>query len=143
MLPQGGMISAPLLMRSVLSAGRVQFAAPAVGDLYHDGYLDIVVGTSDGWVFAIRPDSYNGTILWSFNTKDAMNAIARNPSDTTIRAAPAIADIDGDGWKEVIVPVGTVPQAMQNGGLVVLTHDGKLMPGWPQLTFGKDNFLSP
>jgi len=140
LLPQGGRINAPLQMRTVLLAGRVQAAAPAVGDLYHDGYLDIVVGTSDGWVFAIRPDSYNGTILWSFNTKDAMNAIARNPSNTTIHAAPAIADIDGDGWNEVIVPIGTVPQEMQNGGMVVLTHDGKLMPGWPQLTFDKANF---
>jgi hypothetical protein len=129
------MNKAPLLAKCVLPKGWIQFAAPAVGDLDHSGALAIVVGTSDGWVYAVKPSPYACTVLWQFDVAAAMNALAQAPSPATIRGAPAIADLDRDGWNEVIVSVGTVIGQNQNGGVVVLTHDGKLMSGWPQLTF--------
>ncbi len=133
--PLGGLNKAPYQAKCQLSGARIQFAAPAVGDLDHDAYLEIVLGTSDGWVYAIKPDSATCTTLWAFDTAAALNAHAFTPSVTTIRQAPAIADLDGDGWNEVVIPVGTVSEDRQNGGVVVLTHDGRLMSGWPQLTF--------
>ena len=146
--PSGGIIKAPLLAKCVLPKGRVQFAAPAVGDLDHSKSLAIVIGTIDGWVYAVKPSSPTCTILWQFDAAAAMNALAQVPSAVTIRGAPTIADLNRDGWNEVIIPAGSVTGDHQNGGVVVLTHDGKLMPGWPQLSFAKytsyaDGILHP
>lgn len=135
--PDGGMNRVPYLMKAVLNHPRFQFAAPAVGDLDHDKYREIVAGTVDGHIVAVKANSATGTILWDFDAAAAINASARTPSGVTVRAAAAIADLDQDGWNEVIVPVGDVTSSRQNGGVIVLTHDGKLMPGWPQLTFDK------
>ncbi len=135
--PDGSLNRVAYLVKAVANAGRVQFASPAIADLDHDPYQEIVIGSVDGRVVAIKPDTATGTVLWNFDTAAALNALAHTPSGTTIRGAPAIADLDRDGWNEVIVPVGEVPTANQNGGMVVLTHDGKLKPGWPQMTFEK------
>jgi hypothetical protein len=137
--PLGGTLKVPYQAKCQLPAARIQFASPAVGDLDHDAYQEIVVGTSDGWVYALKPDKSTCTILWAFDTAAALNAVAVNPSRTTIRGMPAIADLDGDGWNEVVVPIGTVWEAKQNGGVVLLSHDGHLLPGWPQLTFAKND----
>ena len=137
---QAGMIKATYQVKVLLGgAQKVQFAAPAIADLDHDRYQEIVVGTSDGWVYAIKPDTAEGTILWAFNTATAFNAIAAVPSATTIRAAPTVADIENDGWNEVVIAVGTVAESQQNGGMIVLDHAGALRPGWPQLTLAKED----
>ena len=137
--PSGSPWKSPLLAKCVLSSKRVQYAAPVVGDLDHSGALAIVVGTSDGWVHAVKVSPSTCTPLWSYNLKPAVDAIAPSPTAIGIRAAPTIADVNRDGWNEVIVPFGSVIQDNQNGGVVVLTHDGKLLPGWPQLSFAKYN----
>ncbi len=132
-----GLVKAPFMMVASLPSGRVQFASPALGDVDGDGKLEIVVGTLDGWVHVIKPDRYEGTILWSRDTSVALNAFARNATKTTIRNAITIADLDGDGYNEVIVPVGDVFETAENGGMVVYTHDGRLKEGWPQLTYDR------
>ena len=125
----------PYEMYTSLSGSKIQFSSPALGDLDHDPYVEIVVGDIDGRIYAIKPDKSTGTLLWSFDTASALNAIAHFPSGTTILGSITIADLDGDGWQEVIVSVGNVYSEGENGGVVVLHHDGTLMPGWPRLTF--------
>ncbi len=133
--PLAGMQLVPYAAKCRLPSARIQYAAPTVADLDHNAFQEIVVGTSDGWVYALKADTPTCTILWSFDTSAALNTRVLIPSPTTIRQAPAIIDLNGDGWNEVLVPVGTVAGDLQNGGMVVLTHDGQLMPGWPQLAF--------
>ena len=121
------------LIKTDLPSNKVQFSSPVLGDLDHDpnNDLEIVVGSSDGMVFALKA---TGSILWSFSTKDALNTIAPVPTNTTIRSAPCLADLDGDGWLEVLITIGSVGSAGENGGVVVIDHEGDLLPGWPVLT---------
>lgn len=135
--PLAEMRPVPYQVKCLMPSARIQFASPAVGDLDHDAYTEIVIGTSDGHVYAVKPNKPACTILWHFDTSATLNLHAYTSSATTVRQAPTIADLDGDGWNEVVVPVGSVEQDRQNGGVIVLTHDGQLAPGWPQLTFDR------
>lgn len=135
--PAGFPWKAPLLAKCVFNSARVQFAAPAVGDLDHSGVQAIVVGTSDGWVHTVKLNQSTCVPLWSYNVKPAVDAIAQNPTAISIRTAPVIADVNRDGWNEIFVAFGSITADNQNGGVVALTHDGKLLPGWPQLSFAK------
>lgn len=135
--PDGSLNRATYALKAVVDAARAQFASPAIADLDHDQYQEIVIGSIDGRVIAVKPNTTSGTVLWSFDTAAAINARARIQSGATIRAAPAIADLDGDGWNEVIIAVGDITSVNENGGMIVLSHDGKLKTGWPQLTYDK------
>ncbi|MBI4320943.1 MAG: VCBS repeat-containing protein [Chloroflexi bacterium] len=103
-----------------------------LADLYGTGRKTIVAASVDGWVSAV---SDNGTILWSFNIGNPINAIAPTASAVTVRSSPAVADIDGDGHPEIVLGFGTNSDQRQNGGVIALTFDGLLKTGWPQLTF--------
>lgn len=144
----------PLSDQPGFEGGKVlQGAAAAssivLADLNGDIQEEIIVGGSDGWVYAVLSD---GTLLWQFSAGDAISAAARSPGGGRIEATPAVADLDGDGWNEVVVAI--VPPSDKlvnhNGGIVVLDHSGVLQPGWPQLTldntqdgFAEGVFSSP
>jgi len=86
------------MMRGNLSSGRyVKWtyttgsyveSSPAIGDINGDGQIEVVVGSGDGRVYALR--GTNGTLLWSFTTGSVVSS-------------PAIGDINGDGQIEVVV----------------------------------------
>ena len=115
-----------------LPGAYVAYGSPAVADLDKDGKQEIVVGGTDGRLYAIRSD---GTLMWSFDTAAAINPLVTRPGKSLIDSAPAIADLDGDGWPEIVVGVGAPADVFgYNGGMIVLDHTGHMRAGWPQIT---------
>ena len=99
------------------SDSQVRISSPTLADLTGDGRPEIVFGTPDGVVWAIRS---SGGVLWAFDSGDA-----------PIESTPAIADVDLDGSPDVVVGAGSTLQRpsafglrQENAGtLVVLRGD--------------------
>ena len=122
-----------------LSGARVVFSSPTLADLDGDQKLDIVVGGSDGIVYAINS---TGQLLWSYQVAQAIDPLVSHPTGTSvIRGAVSVADINADGYSEVVVSVGEIDHAEQlpngrdvNGAMLVLDRRGVILPGWPVIT---------
>jgi hypothetical protein len=115
----------------VLGGLSAWYGSPTLADINKDGKLEIIFGGADGWIYAV---SSSGALLWQVDGTALINAVAPHPSATRVESAPAVADVDGDGWPEIAVsldPGAGVGNA--NGGVILLRHDGTVMPGWPQL----------
>ncbi len=100
-------------------------AAAAVADLDGNGDLEIIVGASDGKLYAFH---HTG------------QAVAGWPvtldSNFRVLATPAVAHLDGDSSLDIVVP-------LSNGKLYALNADGSLKGGWPVSIGGvEDKFAS-
>jgi len=67
---------------------------PAIADLDNDGYKEIVVALDNGWLYALR---HNGALYWSRNMGYGTPGVAWG-----LMNSPTIADLNGDGWKEIV-----------------------------------------
>jgi outer membrane protein assembly factor BamB len=132
----------------VLDTGRVKFGSVTLADLNGDQRPEILVGSETGILYVLNAD---GGLRWKYNVTAALNAAAAgqprlNPTSaepTSIRSAPAVADVTGDGVPEIFVGAGDVLSAQAHGGVVGLTASGALLPGWPQLTCDVGNKTPP
>ena len=61
----------------------------SLGDLDGDGYLDVVVGSRDDYIYALS--GKDGRLLWKFET------------GWGVVSSPALGDLDGDGNLDVVV----------------------------------------
>jgi hypothetical protein len=95
------------------------WAGPAVADLDGDGVPEIVAVSKDGWLYAWHRD---GTPLLA-GTDGKVKQVGAWTQTT-----PALADLDGDGHREIVVAGST-------GFLYVLRDDGSDFPGWPRNLF--------
>jgi len=95
---------------------------PAIADLDGDGAVDVVAHAynHDG-VLALYALHGDGALLPGWPVSLPANDVS---SATMARLSPAVADLDGDGFPEVIM--GTYAN-----GLHVLRHDGTPLAGWP------------
>lgn len=101
---------------TLTGVGPIRFSPPTLADLNGDSKKEILVGTADGWVYALRYDAASATklsLLWSHNTAVEMGCA------TGIRGAVSVGNLNGDGVLKVVVPIGDVATS-HCGGLMVL-----------------------
>ena len=93
---------------------------PAIGDVDGDGAPEIVV--------VGRPSPYPaGPAVLIFSTNGTLKRAIPVEGDIFYGTAPALADLDGDGFPEIIVQT--------NSALNIVRGDGSVFPGWP-VTWG-------
>jgi len=118
------------------------FASPSVADIDGDGDLEVLAAGWDQLVYAIH---HTGALAWNLNYDVTDDEEYGFKSGETMWTTPAVADIDLDGVREVVVssdahdfPWGhQVPYQMKNGGLLVVLTAPTGMLEWGPPGAGK------
>ena len=108
----------------------------ALADMDGDGVMEIVVGTNN-YVYPACPNPYlfyalegDSTFMPGFPIETAQN----------IESSPAIGDIDGDGYPDIVFGTGDYSEHCgqpADGNLVhAIDRFGNPLPGWPVRTNG-------
>ncbi len=102
--------------------GSVPASSSAVGDITGDGIPEIIA------------EAYNAIYVWEPDGTPLNGFPFTLPgNDNTSYSSPVLADVDGDGIREIIF--GTHEGAGNlNGHVFILKNDGTVFPGWPKTT---------
>jgi len=100
-------------------AGSLLLSSPVIEDIDGDGRKEIIFGTKNGKILSINMD---GSPKWVYSAEEQRSQVELMFLDTdkanSISSSPNVADINGDGHKEIVF--GT-----ESGRLYVLDSKGK------------------
>ena len=101
------------------------YSTPALGDLDGDSRDDVVFGSFDHRVYALKGTNASHLPGWPVSVRE------------TVWSSPALADLDGNGTLEIIIgaDVHTEPPPINTptgGALWVFRRNGSQFPGFPR-----------
>ncbi|MCL2058251.1 MAG: FG-GAP-like repeat-containing protein [Oscillospiraceae bacterium] len=97
------------------------YVTPIVKDIYQNGSNQIIYGN-----YSVIVTDATGNTIWRVNGGyDRTKPYATTGGDIGRVNKIVVADIDGDGYDDIIV-------AHANGTVSALSHEGYMKPGWPQ-----------
>ena len=117
------------------------WSSPAVADIDGNGQMDLVIGSDSH--LEVPFGTVDGGRLMAFNALDGSELPGFPINvDETVWSSPTLADLDGDGWLDIIVGTGncwTVPACSVPYGnthpvtkaLYAWDRFGNPLPGWP------------
>lgn len=107
------------------------FSGVAIGDLHRDGHLEVIVGG----------DSSTSAFYWQGGRIDCLSWEGRREwvvqTDQVIWSTPALADLQGNGFLDVVVGTGLYVRSGsgETGNEVyAIDPNGNILPGWPFIT---------
>jgi hypothetical protein len=110
-------------------------AAPLVYDFDGDEDFEIVSASKEGDVYVFHHDGSEFIDLLPATVDPFFSMPGANtPSAHGVWAAPAVADLEGDGSPELVV-LGWL-NSFDEDSLFVVESDGTVAPGWPQMEIG-------
>jgi hypothetical protein len=94
-------------------------SSPTIADVDGNGTNDIVIGDQSGVLHVINPNTGNDIAHWP-----QFAVVSGAP--TAIDSTPAVADLQKDGKKEIVVGAGSTWQPNHNGGVIIFNADGSI-----------------
>jgi len=113
-------------------------SSPALGDIDADGLPEVVVGTnSPPWPEgSSQPSDYTHATVWAINGDSSNVPGWPVTTNNNVYSSPAIGDIDGDGFLEVVVGSGPSVEGGDGKWVYAWNRDGTPVSGWPKYTAG-------
>jgi hypothetical protein len=106
------------------------WSSPAIADIDQDDVAEVIFAT----------DNHRGSappyLLYAFNgDRSPVSPNFPVEASQNMQSSPAIGDIDGDGWLDIVVGTGTYEDSGGNK-VYAWDHNGNLLKGWPKTTGG-------
>uniref|UniRef100_UPI003076659A FG-GAP-like repeat-containing protein n=1 Tax=Candidatus Methylomirabilis sp. TaxID=2032687 RepID=UPI003076659A len=121
--------------KTLTGARFVRESAPAVGDLDQTGQKNIIIATS-----AAPNGGAGGRQVYALKADGTVRAGWPQTLPGEISSSPALADLDGDGFLDIVLGYGSPYDPTKPGGIVAFRRDGNRLwqQDFPTFDFAND-----